>query len=231
MTAPSSSGQTAQEGLAIVAGQDAGNLASLIDVSDIAGSSAAFTAAVSQIVTKYGQASSTLAARQYAMSRQVAGLTSRFTVIPAKPAPLKQVNINVGWALQDLYGSSPKNVVFRDNIESIVERLVLNAGRQTITDNVKRDPKATGWVRLTEMNPCSFCATLATRGAVYKSEKTADFKAHNHCRCHADPVFGPYELTAQVQAWKDLYRSSTAGIRGTKEKLNAFRAAFATPTQ
>lgn len=69
-----------------------------------------------------------------------------------------------------------------------VGRLVLNGGRDTLTASIAADPRARGYQRVTSGNACDFCSMLADRGAVYGSE-SADFEAHSHCSCSAEPVF------------------------------------------
>lgn len=69
-----------------------------------------------------------------------------------------------------------------------VSRHVLNAGRDTLILSTAADKRARGWRRITDANPCSFCSMLAGRGAVYSAD-TADFQAHDHCGCTAEPTF------------------------------------------
>jgi hypothetical protein len=85
-------------------------------------------------------------------------------------------------------------------------RHVANGGRETVRGNALADEWATGWRRVTDGNPCSFCAMLAGRGAVYKSATTAtghhtagrsrkgnpshgDDRYHDHCGCTVEAVF------------------------------------------
>jgi hypothetical protein len=70
-----------------------------------------------------------------------------------------------------------------------VTRHILNGGRDTILESVQRDVQALGWARITDGNPCAFCLVLASRGVVYKTEQTADFQAHDHCGCAAEPFY------------------------------------------
>lgn len=68
-------------------------------------------------------------------------------------------------------------------------RQVLNGGRDVTQDMVDADEAALGWVRVTDGDPCAFCALLSSRGPVYKTEGTASFSAHDDCACIAKPVF------------------------------------------
>lgn len=67
-------------------------------------------------------------------------------------------------------------------------RHALNGGRETIVEMVRADRQALGWARAASGRACAFCAMLASRGPVY-GEDRADFKAHDHCSCTAEPVY------------------------------------------
>jgi hypothetical protein len=72
-----------------------------------------------------------------------------------------------------------------------MERIALNGGRETIRLTVNGLTYTAGWRRITDGNPCDFCAMLAGRGAVYRDAKAAGliFKFHNHCGCTVEPFF------------------------------------------
>lgn len=119
-------------------------------------------------------------------------------------------------------------------VSGAVTRHVLNGGRQTIIDSVAADKQAHGWARITDGQPCAFCAMLAGRGAVYKTEQTADFEAHDHCGCQAIPLFNGSPLPPLNRKLRDLYNQAqreaeAAGEldRGTSnDRLNAFRRLY-----
>lgn len=50
---------------------------------------------------------------------------------------------------------------------------VLAGGRNTIIDSVESSRLSLGWRRVTDGNPCAFCAMLATRGPAYTSAESA----------------------------------------------------------
>ncbi|ASN69182.1 putative capsid maturation protease [uncultured Caudovirales phage] len=89
-----------------------------------------------------------------------------------------------------------------DAVVGTVVKHVEAAARAVPTDSAKaqnesRPPgvEAQGWARmLTGADNCAFCVTMASRGAVYESRKTALFgpdmqKYHPDCDCVAVPVF------------------------------------------
>jgi hypothetical protein len=100
-------------------------------------------------------------------------------------------------------------------------RIVLDGGRTTTLDTMKADPVAVGWYRVTDDDPCAFCALLASRGVVYK-EDTVGFEAHNQCACYGMAAFSrDVELPKVAQEAADVYRN-----RGDGAALPAFRKAW-----
>lgn len=107
------------------------------------------------------------------------------------------------------------------------KRHVLNGGREAIVAAVQADDKAHGWARVSDGAPCAFCAMLVSRGPVYRSRGTADFKAHDRCGCGIRPFFegdptGGWSPDARAlsELWKD------AGAGGFKA---AYADALITP--
>ena len=109
------------------------------------------------------------------------------------------------------------------NLAGASSRLVLQAGRENVTALVANDQKAIAWARITSGQPCAFCAMLASRGAVFKTEQSAGFKAHNHCACTAMPVFKKADArTPQSAALYDAWKRETKGLSG-QDALRAWR--------
>jgi hypothetical protein len=73
-------------------------------------------------------------------------------------------------------------------LQGAMARLLLNAGRQTITQTLANDSHAVGYQRVLGGGGCDFGQMLAGRGGVYSAD-TADFEAHDHCGCTAEPVY------------------------------------------
>jgi hypothetical protein len=217
--------QETQAGLAVLAAREVASAWRLIQLGDLRTTLPRFAAAVAALVQRYGLASASLAADYYDSARAAAGISGRFTVMPADPPGLDQVEAEVGWATRVLWSAEPDTESARTMVTGAADRMVLDTGRATISDAVQSDRAARGWARVPEAGCCAFCAMLATRGAVYKTEQTADFRAHDHDRCHIEPVFGQYEPTAQVREWQALWEKSTAGKSGAAARA-AFRKAL-----
>lgn len=216
-----------------------------LDLTDLRASLPAFKAAVARQVIAASQASASAAVLQYRRERVAAGVGGGFTPVPADPPTVEQIAQTVDWAVQPLWNSNvlaaatgqpeapPTETLpsadsaiadAKARLAAATEQQVLDAGRNTVVDNAQRDRKAKGWARIPEPGACSFCLMLATRGAVYRTEQTADFKSHDHCRCHVEPVFNAYEPSARVREAQALWASSTSGKSGNAARI-AFRQA------
>ncbi len=202
----------------------------LLDVHNIQGTLPQFTAAVKAVVQRYGAASAAAALAYYRSERLAAGVSGRPSLRLA-PSPANAViESAVQWATADLYGPVTPDATqaAQSKLDESVSQLVLDQGRQTILDAVQSDREAKGWVRVTEPGACSFCVMLALRGGaglLYRKESSADFQAHDSCRCHAEPVFTAYEPSAQMRQMQRLWKESTQGRSGADARL-AFRQAL-----
>ncbi|UDL14610.1 capsid maturation protease and VIP2-like ADP-ribosyltransferase toxin [Arthrobacter phage KeAlii] len=93
----------------------------------------------------------------------------------------KQLSTGVG--LQEALNAAKKQTL------AVGKRLTLEAPRQGLIQLVNKDTDALGWSRVSDGQPCYFCAMLLSRGPAYKSEQTARFRAHNGCGCSVRPFF------------------------------------------
>lgn len=117
-------------------------------------------------------------------------------------------------------------------------RQTLSGGRETLHAAIDGDGRIVGYARvLRGTRNCAFCAMLASRGPMYKSEGNArDVRAiagnkyHDDCDCEPEPVFSrsgyrsPNDADRQAQL-EDLWAASTLGYSG-KDARNAFARAY-----
>lgn len=75
--------------------------------------------------------------------------------------------------------------------------LALEGGRSVMQQSIEADEQATGYARVTDNDPCAWCAMLASRGPVYKTAVTAGDprqggdRYHDHCVPPGTLVDGP----------------------------------------
>ncbi len=112
-----------------------------------------------------------------------------------------------------------------------VTRQVLGGGRETILRSVAEDREALGWGRVTDGDPCAFCAMLAGRGPVYEQD-TVGFEAHDGCGCGAEPVyFRDAPWPGRGAEFRDMYNEAhllarqegTMATGTSNDLLNTFR--------
>lgn len=135
----------------------------------------------------YGSSAASLAADWYDELRSTKGVKGSFTAIAAALPGHGRTDALARWAVGPLFSAHPD---FNDALtlaQGGFQRIIANAGRDTVIGSSLRDPQARGWQR--EGNgECDFCSMLIDRGAV-SSEATADFQSHDHCQCAAVPAF------------------------------------------
>jgi len=102
------------------------------------------------------------------------------------------------------------------------QRLILAGARDSIDETVHRSKTIVGWQRITSGSPCAFCAMLASRGAVYKSEDSAGSGGfHDHDSCSVEPVYSRDNTPSPFHAeWQQAKQLATR--QGTRTDV-AFR--------
>ena len=126
-------------------------------------------------------------------------------------------------------------------------RHAMNGGRDVALTEAQEDQFAVGWQRITDENPCYFCAILAANGPLYKrrtsfsnknsktgkefapnlafdvtGEPSGIAKVHNHCRCTIAPVFEGFEQVdpwgkVALRIWRKVTREGLSGGAAMKE--------------
>lgn len=203
--------------------------------------------AVIELLQRFASMSGTLAADHYSDARDLAKARGLFQPAPVQ-IPDGKAEASLGWATKDLWipeadGPSPieqRLAAAEEKAVGASQKIVADAGRDTIAQAVLDDREALGWGRTTGPQACHFCALLVSRGPVFHSEETAGaeanaqfegegkYKFHDHCSCTIYPIFRGqrWDPPAYVDEWDRLYTVSTGAERGTKDKLRAWRRAF-----
>lgn len=171
---------------------------------------------INGIIATHYSASAASAAQFYGHSRVVAG----YPAYPVPGASLDQEYLNrvtgsmgPGQFFHFIKEEDPETAsgMAQDALRGAGTRMVLKGGRDTIVQAAGEDKVALGWERVITPGSCGFCAMLAGRGGVY-TEKSVDFRAHDHCHCVARPVFtGQKSVNEGLSAeWAE----ATKGTRG-----------------
>lgn len=174
----------------------------LLDVGDIDGTVDRWLRAAVPLVEAQRAQSVATAANYYRFFRLVEGATGEFTpvVSAAQAIPREQIVTSLlvtgPHALKKNIGQglTPSRALDVSDARAAgaAIRHVLNGGRDSLLESVEQDREAIGWARATSGSPCGFCAMLASRGPVYKSEKSGGFESHDSCGCTAEPLFDEY---------------------------------------
>ena len=119
--------------------------------------------------------------------------------------------VNVLWHVAMGQTREAAYTAARELFLGMFHEAVLTGGRMTIQEWARRDSRAIGWRRVSDGNPCAFCAMLVSRGPVYTSEEHAltrqsdGQKFHPHCGCTVEVVYGDWKPDGREQQWVDDY--------------------------
>jgi hypothetical protein len=211
-----------------------------IDPEDISGSAAKLIARLIPILQKRHVLSATTARTYYQNFRKLEVQGSDGFSLPA----MSEMNLEAletslrvtgevslkrkiaGLPLNDDIPALTQKVLIKQAIEETAvdisgaaTRHVMNGGRDELLNATADDPRALGYIRVTDGDPCYFCAMLASRGPVYDDLSFDDsdprfigpgeHKVHDHCGCSTEPVFDrktkwPGKAKAAETAWIDL---------------------------
>lgn len=221
------------------------SLWSLLDPDDLDATTPVWVAATERLI-RVEQDKSQRAARAYFQSFAAAETGRLYDQPPTATVDLDRVRGNLTIAgpvtAKALIGKGQPAAkalsTARVHAAGETARLTLEPHRRMLADSLNADfgdnPPPRGWARVTSGSPCAFCAMLASRGPVYRSERTGGFQSHGHCACTVEPVFkrdAPWpgqarEFQRQWNQAQQQARDDGELRRGTSnDALNAFRRA------
>lgn len=123
-------------------------------------------------------------------------------------------HLSMGQTQQDAYEAARRLFL------GAFHEAVLAGGRGTVQEWARKDPRAIGYRRVADGNPCTFCAMLVGRGPVYTSEHKALSQRgggayHPHCGCTVEVVYGDWKPDRREQQWvDDYYRAAESLPKG-----------------
>jgi hypothetical protein len=213
-----------------------------VDLNDISGSTASLVARLIPLIRMRRDHSALIARAYYTRFRQMeAPGGDGFSLPPITelnlPALQTSLRVMGEVALKKRIATLPlgddipdltKRVLLQGALETTATdisgaatRHAMNGGRDEIQSALEADPVALGYIRVTDADPCYFCAMLASRGPVYDDESfeesdprfigRGEHKVHDHCGCGVEPVFDrktawPGKAKQAETAWIDLSR-------------------------
>lgn len=203
---------------------------STVDPTNLKGTIDPFVRAALSIVQARHRASATTASRYYVSFRQVEGVRGAIAVTTAAPPPAAAVAGAIrGAGLAGIKRARERGLTVAQahqngfvKLAGSAAQLVAGGGRDTLIGAVAGDPQAQGYQRVTDGDPCAFCAMIAGRGILAKDEAGASFEAHGHCGCTAEPAFEGSSLLPANERFRQAWRESTVGLSGG-EAINAYR--------
>lgn len=197
----------------------------LLDLADLDRSAPAWMAATANVVAQDQAQSAAMAERYVTLYRDAEIGTTTGPIVRPLPNPaatVEALRINGPVHVKTLIGSGVEaERAYRAGmvaVQGMVMQLALASGRGLIDGTARADGRSGRYRRVTDGQPCAFCAMLAGRGPVY-SVDTAYFRSHKRCGCTAEIVYGEWVPNELEQKWRDSYfaaaeeASNVEGIR------------------
>lgn len=220
MTRADDAHRRAQAALGVGAARDVALLWPLLDGTPLG--VVRWTLAMLAAVQRRRAVSSQVAADHYRHRRAAAVPDARpYAVVaapPADPDPLARYFTAAGpGTLNRLAAAGLDHQVATRRAQTatagVAQKAVLDGGRETTALNIKHDPAAVGWARVTRgSSSCWWCRMLCSRGPVYKSNRRAGgdgHQFHKACDCAIVPVFrGEDGWTPEARRDAELWEAS-----------------------
>jgi hypothetical protein len=125
------------------------------------------------LLQSYGDTAAVLGADWYDLLRDVPSSARAFDAVIAGVTPVEQAEQTARWGIAPLFTENPDDALAR--LLGATHRLVLQPGRDSIWDSAQMDSFRTGVARVPSgTTTCKFCVMLASRGAVYQSQVSAE---------------------------------------------------------
>lgn len=147
------------------------------------------------LVARYGPVAESMAVQWYDEQRLAAGARGTFRATSAPLSiPADAVEAKVRYLAGHLWTPTPENMLAP--LSSSVDKYVKQPGRDAIQWNARRE--RVRWARVpTGQKTCAFCLVMASRDAVYLSERSAGSKKfgpenefHGECDCEVVRIAG-----------------------------------------
>ena len=202
----------------------------ILDVADIDGTRGAWQRSMMGIVARrYGV--SALVAEQYLSAYRTAelGAITGGVVVPGVPM-VETLGVLDAAGPQALkrrigQGMSPSAAYARQRgiVVDEARKIIMSGGRGVIRESGRADTRAIGWRRVSDGDPCTFCAMLVSRGPAYTSEALAltkdatDDPYHLRCGCTVEIIYGDWRPTETEQVFVDAYHDAAEAADAADE--------------
>lgn len=197
-----------------------------MNLADIAGSQPIWKKTMLNLISTWWKISQKEALNYLPKFRQAETGEDAGITVTVPSFSRKQLSADIDWlgAANVLWhiakGATPEEAMrqARELFIGVFHEAVLTGGRKTVQAWAKADTRAIGWRRVSDGNPCTFCAMLVTRGPVYTSEQkaltTGDMrnKYHPHCGCTVEVVYGDWKPSKLEQHWIDEYYKAAESL-------------------
>lgn len=189
------------------------------DLTDVLTVQRDLTQLLTELLDGYGAVLGSLTADWYENVRDEAGVPGTFNAQSITSFDTGRVESLAGYSTSPLSWENPDLERALASATGGLQKILIEDAGEDVIANSSRDPRSTGWKRVTSADACKFCVMLAGRGAVYSAD-TCRFASHDHCKCSAEPAFGEGISMSVVQ----FAASSRRQTEADKARVRAYLA-------
>lgn len=206
----------------------------LLDPSDIAGTRSAWQASVVSVITDFQRTS----------EREAVEYLSRFrlaeTGSTAGPIIRPGIDVAATASLVDKVGpqgflrrigeGQPEMLAYQRVVNEVAaeaRKAIMSGGRSVVRESARRNSRIVGWRRVSDGNPCAFCAMLVSRGPAYTAYSKALSRSrdgdayHKRCGCTVEEVYGDWQPTEQERVFVDAYYAAAEKVSAVDQPRRA----------
>lgn len=203
--------------IAIAAGSDIRRTMRLLDPANIDGTRDLWETSMTRTLVRYRNMSAVEAERYLRIYREAE--------IGTATGPIIRPGIDVAATQSLLDGAGPQGFKRRiregestfqayQNMTNAVmadsHKVILSGGRDVVRESARANGRVIGWRRVSDGDPCTFCAMLVSRGPAYTAYAKALANGngdpyHNHCGCTVEEIYRDWQPTELEQRFVDAY--------------------------
>lgn len=170
------------------------------------------------ITTVYSTVVGQLAVNYYDEARNGANVVAAYAANAAEYAVETEVQKAIGYSMALTTNGSTVEAV-ESTLVGHVQRIVNNVNRETITQNINKDPSGIRYQRVPSAGACSFCMTVAAVAELTTEDYYTQY--HSFCHCKTIPVFAgqtPYR-PAYYDEFQNEYYKAVGELSSEREEV------------
>jgi hypothetical protein len=190
-----------------LAAADTVDLITVIETQPVPVMAAELRANLPAITGVYSTVVGQLATTYYDEARTAANVEAAYAAYAAEYTVETEIQKAIGYAMALKTKGSTFEAV-QSTLVGHVQRIINGVNRETIRQNINKDPNGLRYQRVPSAGACSFCMTLAAVAELTTEDYYTEY--HSYCHCKTIPVFSgqtPYRPSYYDDFQNEYYKA------------------------